>query len=166
MALAQQVLGLLIGADLAAAVLPGPLDTARHLLHAVAAAGGAELGLLMLPGVAAAPRRQKNIRQLRLRDVQGTTLRDERCSRLDLIGRHAPPGLCSPGFAHQGDRNGIWLTRPLGVATVWCHVGQVSNHITSVCAAGRLTRIAVEERTLGGVPPLKVNVRGFGSVCD
>ena len=33
------------------------------------------------------PRRcQKNIPQLRLRDVQGTALRDERCSRLDLIG--------------------------------------------------------------------------------
>ncbi len=35
-------------------------------------------------------RRQKNIPQLRLRDVQGTLLRDERCSRLDLIGRSLP----------------------------------------------------------------------------
>ena len=31
-------------------------------------------------------RRRKDIPQLRLRDVQGTTMRDERCSRLDLIG--------------------------------------------------------------------------------
>jgi len=70
------------------------------------------------------PRRcQKNIPQLRLRDVQGTALRDERCSRLDLIGRFDPPGLFSPGFAHQRDRTAVWLTRPLGVATVWCHVG-------------------------------------------
>lgn len=92
-------------------------------------------------------------RQLRPPGFQRTPLSDERCTRLGLIAKDALSGLCSPGFARQQDRHGIAITRPSGVTTVRCHVGPVSNPITSFDVAGRRTPRAVEERTLEGASP-------------
>ncbi len=100
------------------------------------------------------------IPQLRQRVGRGMARRDEKCSRIDLIGRSAPPGLGSPGFphqfahqfGHQADGTGVWLTPPLGVTTVRGHAGPVSNPIPSFCAAARRDRLTAEERSpLGAV---------------
>lgn len=97
---------------------------------------------------------QKTTPQLRLRDDQGTPLGDERCSRLDLINRFSLPGLCSPRFTHQGDRNSVLLTRPhLGWQPLGATLGRFPISSPPSALPGNYPGLLLRRELLGGVSP-------------